>query len=347
MPSLRPNLNTIIKRITNDANARYDKTFLRRSDMNTYIRVLAGASHEMYSAIDFGRKQIFTETAETLYLERRGRLFDIYRKLATYATGMVQFTWESVTTIPAGTLLQDGAGNQFETTDAVTSSGYAPISAVNTGSAYNLAQGTEFTLVSAIAGVSGATATSAITGGTDAESDESLRARILARTQKPPRTGTADDYVAWAKEVSGVTRAWCYPREMGAGTVTVRIMSDGLTPDGFPTESLIAATQAYISSKTDVLATTYVESPIAQPVDFTLTISPDNTAMRQRVRERLQELFTDEAIPGGKIYLSHIHSAISEVTDEVDHVILSPVADIEATSNAHLLTLGDITWAES
>lgn len=345
--SLRPTLSKIISRITDDAEARYDQTFLRRSDMKIYIRVLAGVQHALYSAIEYGRKQLFTETAETAYLERRGRLFDIYRKSATFSTGTIRFNWESPVNIPSGTLLQEPNGKQYAVSSAVGNDGTATITAVTAGADYNLNSGTELTLVSAIAGISGAITTTDITGGTDAETDDSLRARILERTQKPPRTGTADDYVAWAKEVSGVTRAWCYPREMGAGTVTVRIMSDNLTPDGFPTESLLAATQEYIASKTDVLATVYVTSPIAQPVNLTLKITPDNTTMRTRVEERLKELFTEEAIPGGGIYLSHIHSAISEVSEEEDHVIVSPSSDLEANSSAHMLTLGGITWEEN
>ena len=38
--------------------------------------------------------------------------------------------------------------------------------------------------------------------------------------------GDNDDYVAWATEVPGVTRAWCSPNGMGAGTVVVRFVRD-------------------------------------------------------------------------------------------------------------------------
>jgi len=341
---LRPSLAKIIDRITNDAKSRYNKEFLRRSDVNVAIRVIAGASHEIYSAIEYGRKQLFTETAETSYLERRGRLFDIYRKPATYATGTVQFNWENPVVLDTGTLLQDTEGHQFETTSAVTSSGAASIRATVSGTEGNIESGVELTLVSAISGVSGAVTTSEITGGTNAETDDSLRERILNRTQKPPRTGTAEDYIAWCLEVSGVTRAWCYPREMGTGTVTVRIMSDNLTQDGFPTDELLSQVQTYLASKADVLATIYVEKPVAQPVDIRLSVLPDNTSMRQHVEERIKELFTDEAIPGGTIYLSHLNAAISEVVGEEDHIIVSPAEDMVAQSSSHMLTVGAVTW---
>ena len=65
-----------------------------------------------------------------------------------------------------------------------------------------------------------------LAAGSDAETDESLRARVLRRIQKPPQGGAGYDYVAWALEVPGVTRAWVYPAEMGLGTVTVRFVRD-------------------------------------------------------------------------------------------------------------------------
>jgi uncharacterized phage protein gp47/JayE len=65
-----------------------------------------------------------------------------------------------------------------------------------------------------------------VADGSDEESTDELRARLLARLQNPPHGGNATDYEAWAKEVSGVTRAWSYPLELGAGTVTVRFVRD-------------------------------------------------------------------------------------------------------------------------
>ena len=65
-----------------------------------------------------------------------------------------------------------------------------------------------------IAGVTGAVVVEEILGGTDLETDE-LRARVLARTQNPPRQGTKSDFIAWAKEVEVVPDAWCYPKNRG------------------------------------------------------------------------------------------------------------------------------------
>ena len=82
----------------------------------------------------------------------------------------------------------------------------------------------QLTLDSPIVGVNASAnvTAGALTGGADAEDDDSLRARLLARIKEPPQGGSKADYVTWALEVPGVTRAWCYPEEMGDGTVTLR-----------------------------------------------------------------------------------------------------------------------------
>ena len=66
-----------------------------------------------------------------------------------------------------------------------------------------------------------------LAGGTDAETDEQLRSRILQRIQNVPMGGSAADYVNWALAVPGVTRAWAAP-EQGPGTITVRFLMDDL-----------------------------------------------------------------------------------------------------------------------
>lgn len=342
MTTLRPTLSEIITRIKNDAASRLTKDELKRSDLNVFIRVIAGASHGIYAALDFYKDQLFSDSAETNYLERRGTIFNLTRRTAVRATGKVTFTYyNDVVDVPVGTLLQSSANLQYKTTASPSSTGVTAVRAVLGGEEYNLAEDEELSLVNPIEGVKVATVTTAITGGTDAETDDEFRARILARTQDPPRQGTKTDYIAWAMEVEGVGQAWCFPKEMGDGTVTVRFMADD---HEFPNTTLISKVKEYIESKASILATIYVESPVEQKCDLTLKISPDTTAVRAAAESALKELFKDEAVPGGTIYLSHINAALSSVANETNHVIVSPAEDFVATSNSYLLTLGDVTW---
>lgn len=342
MATLRPSLDEIIKRIEDDARARLDTEELRRSDLAVFIRVIAGASHALYSAIEFGRKQLFSDSAEVAYLERIGSIYGIVRKQATQSTGKVQFVYSSsAVDVPLGTIVQVDDEHQYITTASPNEEGIADVRAVNGGSTYDLAVDTELSLPNPVAGVTGAVVYEEITGGEDEETDESLRERVLARTQNPPRQGTKEDYVAWALEVEGVGYAWCFPKEMGEGTVTVRILN---TDGNIPTQDLLDSVQEHIRAKNDILATIYVVAPIEQKVNFTIKLTPNSLSLHDLVKSAIEEVIDKESVPGGTIYLSHINAAISAISAEEDHKIITPNGDLVAQSNAHLLRLGEITW---
>ena len=77
-----------------------------------------------------------------------------------------------------------------------------------------------------IKGITGITNPNNLTGGTAAESDDSLRQRIddLFAGRGDSYVGNKKDYERWAKEVAGVGFAHCIPVYAGANTVKVVIM---------------------------------------------------------------------------------------------------------------------------
>lgn len=344
MASIRPTLKEIHNRIHNDAQVLLDEEHLRRSDLAVFEAVIAGASHALYNAINYGRKQLFIDSCDTQYLERIAGIFGIVRKSAAKAAGKIQFKYAvSAVDAPIGTVVQTSSGYQYETTASPTAEGIVPVRAVLAGEQYNIDKDTELTLPSPIAGVTGAVVVEEILGGTDLETDDELRARVLARTQNPPRQGTKSDFIAWAKEVEGVSDAWCYPKEQGDGTVVIRILGPNKE---LPDETLLEKVKAYLISKASVLATIYVLAPIAQTFDFTLKITPDTLTNRNLAEQAIRKVFNDESIPGGKIYLSHISKALSDIASEDDHTILSPTTDIEAQDSSYLPTVGSISWQD-
>ena len=342
MNFIRPTLSEIVQRIAQDAQSRLTDDELSRSDLSVFIRVLAGASHSIYAAIEYYKDQLFSDSAETSYLERRAAIFNLVRKSASHAKGKVKFEFYSdPVDVPVGTLLQTTDGYQYSTLESPSDEFVAQVSAVLGGSAYNLDQGQTLSLVNSLKGVKSAVTQTAIDGGTDVETDDELRARVLARTQNPPRQGTKADYEAWALEVSGVGYAWCYPKEMGDGSVTIRILDqDG----GFPDTTLLNTVRKHVTGKASVLATIYVESPLEQKCNLTLKITPDTLAIRDAAESALKSLFKKESVPGSSILLSHLNACLSSVAGETDHVIVSPVKDFTASDQAHLLTLGSVTW---
>lgn len=346
----RPALSDLIERVRTDVLSRLTvDDLLRRADAEVYARVLGGVAHGLYGFIDWLSGQLIYDTAEVEYLERWCSIWGITRKAATAATGSVTFTGQSGAFIPAGTLLQALDATQYQTAaDATLASGTATasVTAVVAAAAGNKAAGQALSLVSPIVGVQSTATAGLLSGGADVETDDALRARLLARIQNPPQGGAAADYVTWALQVSGVTRAWVSALELGAGTLTLRFVrdNDGTGAAIIPDAAEVAAVQAYIDARRPVTAQVTVAAPTANPLNFTISgLSPNTAAVQAAVQTELQDLLLREATPGGTILLSHIRAAISSATGENDFTLTSPVANV-TNSVGQISTMGTITW---
>jgi uncharacterized phage protein gp47/JayE len=352
MPFARPTLQEIVDRVQSDLATRLVLTgaVLRRSALTVFARVLAGAVHLLHGHLEFLAQQIFPDTSEVEYLERQANLFGLTRIVATFAIGNATATGSNGSIIPAGTVLQRADGVQYEVdTEAVVSSGTATLALTATvaGLAGNADVDVVLTFVSPIENVQ-ATATVAsggLAGGADAETDDALRERLLTRMRQPPHGGAADDYVAWAKEVAGVTRAWVYPQELGAGTVTVRFVrdEDGSGAAIIPSAGEVTAVQDYIDARRPVTATVTVVAPVAVALNFTIHIVPDNSSTRAAVQAELEDLLRRDGQPGGTILLSQIRVAVGSADGVTDFTITTPAANVTHTTG-QLPIMGTITW---
>jgi uncharacterized phage protein gp47/JayE len=353
MSFTRPTLTELVTRVGNDFISRLSLVgpILRRSMVYVLSRVIAGAAHMLHGHLDFLADQIFPDTATDEYMTRHGSLFGITRTPATYATGNVVFTGTNATVIPEGTLLRrpdDGA--EYETdADGTIASGTATIAvtASEAGEDGNADVGTTLNLVTPISGVTSAAtvASGGLDGGTDEETDDALRVRVQERMADQPHGGKESDYVTWAKEVSGVTRAWVYPLELGVGTVTVRFVrdDDGEGSAIIPSAGEVTTVQEYIDELRPVTAAVTVAPPVAVALDFEIELTPDTAAVRAAVEAELTDLLRREAEPGGTILLTHIQEAISLAEGETDYILTDPVANVEHATG-EIAIMGTITW---
>lgn len=344
----RPTLSDLINRAITDIQSRLpgaDAT-LRRSNLNVLSRVHAGVVHGLYGFIDWLSKQVIYDTAEAEYLERWASIWGINRIAASFATGNVTLAGSNGVTIPVGTELQRADGALYTVDADVTISAgtaVAAVTALDAGQAGNASTGAVMNLSTPIAGVNAAATAGVLSGGADAEIDDSLRSRFIARIQNPPHGGAAHDYVAWALEVAGVTRAWVYPGELGAGKVTVRFVRDN-DASIIPDSGEVSTVQAYIDNLRPVTADVTVVAPVANSLNFTFSsIGPNTATVKAAVEAELADLINREAIPGGTLYLSHIRAAISAAVGETNYVLTAPSADVVNTTG-YMTTLGVITW---
>lgn len=346
----RPTLQTLISRNQSDIETSLPGTDarLRRSNLNVIARIISACAHGLYGYLDYIVKQILPDTADTLHLDRHASLWlSVPRKPASYATGQVVFTGSNGITIPAGSVLIRSDGIEYDTDADVTiaaGEAIANVTSLTASQSANAIAATPLTLASPIAGISGNALvhTTPLTGGADIETDDALRARVLARIQQPPHGGADFDYVSWALEVPGVTRAWVYAQELGLGTVTVRFVRDedlSLIPDA----GEVATVQAYIEARRPVTAQVTVVAPVAVPLNFSIQLTPNTAAVQAAVQAELKDLIQREAVPGGTILLSHIREAISIAAGETNYAMTVPAADV-ANTVGNISTFGAITW---
>ena len=338
---------------------------------NSVLRVLSDAEgalcHLTLQYIDWLALQLLPDTAETEWLDRHGDIWlknadgTIGRKLPTTSTGTAAFPGQDTpVSVPIGTQLTYTSELLFETTQTVSvgsAGAIVPIKADTPGAASNLPAGTTLGLALPLPGFQGTVTVDFLSGGSDEETDDELRARILARIQHPPAGGDADDYVQWTLAVPGVTRAWCSPGEMGPGTVTVRFMCDDLRADvgGFPNDDDILAVETYLAKVRPVaVKDLIVVAPIPYPVNFQISnLVTDDDATRQAIENSVGEMILERAapasslngmpVPAQTIYREWVSAAISDAPN-VDHFDLT-MTDAVMPDNGSMGVLGDITYA--
>lgn len=347
----RPTLTQLISRVETDLQTRMPDQkggILRRSVLGVIARVMAGVAHMLHGFLEWLSRQFLPDTSESEWLVRHASLFGISRRAETAATGSVTFTGSDGATIPQGTTLVRNDGTEFTTDEGGTISGgeaSIDVTASEAGTEGNTDEGVTLSLASPINSVdSEATVDSGgISGGTEDESDDDLRARLLQRMRNTPQGGAENDYERWALEVAGVTRAWVYPQNSGAGTVGVTFVMDNQAGSIIPGGSKVTEVQEYIDERRPVTAAVTVFAPSAVALDFTIALTPDTTAVRDAVEAELKDMLVRDAEPGGTILYSRIREAISIAAGETDHDLVSPTDDV-THSTGEIAVFGSITW---
>ena len=311
MPWSTPTLASVRQQNRDYLAAKLGVAILPNGEVRVLADANAGNAHLNLQYLDWQAKQYLPDTAEQQFLNKWATIYLVNadgsrgRKLATYASGSAVLTATAAATLPAGQIMLFGTV-AYQTTSVVTlgiGQNTIPLRALDAGAVGNLPAGTALSLSVAVVGVSGSAgvSVSSMAGGADEETDDELRARVLQRIRQPPMGGDADDYVAWALEVAGVTRAWCSPLEMGIGTVTVRFMCDDLRAanGGLPLPQDVAAVTAYLDTVRPVAVKDFfVVPPVPQPVSFQVTnLVGDSPGLRAAIATQVIAMLTARAAP--------------------------------------------------
>jgi uncharacterized phage protein gp47/JayE len=368
MPFARPTLtalrNLAIQDITTSGVPGLDG-LLRNSVLRVLAWVMSGLAYSVYGYLDWIARESVPFTATDEYLHAWAALIGVYPKDATSASGAAQFTGTPGLLLASGATLtrQDGAPYVTTADGTVAAGGLltVPILAVNAGTSTNADAGVAIGIDFPITGInSGGVTVGPLTGGSDQETEDELRTRMLFKYADPPQGGSASDYVEWALEVPGVTRAWIEPQGHGPGSVVVYPMFDivNVAHGGFPQgtdggaaletrvppatgDQLIVAD--YIWPLRPVTALVYVAAPTPLAINVTLAaLDPATAEIEADILASLHDMFLAVGEVAGTIYPSQLYDAIS-ATPGVNHfVITAPVAAVTAAAG-QLPVMGTLT----
>lgn len=359
MPWATPTLRKVREMVRDSIAATlYGAAFIGNNVLRVMADAMAGLAHHVLRYIDWLALQLLPDTAETEWLDRHGDIWlvnaggTVGRKMATYATGTVEFTGiVAGVVIPTGTQLT-AFRVAYETTEqTVTAPSGAPVAvavrALDPGIIGNRQPGDTMAVTPPIEDVDSSVTVVTVDGGTDTENDDDLRMRVLQRIRQPPQGGAAHDYVRWALAVPGCTRAWCAPLEMGIGTVTVRVLFDDLraADDGWPQLVDLNLVTSYIDTVRPVAVKDFwVLAPVKQRIDVIIKVlSPDNSEIRAAVEASLSHMMLTLAMPGQTIYGAWKAQAVMN-TPGVVSVDLLDYTDDTMLSPGHMAVLGDIVY---
>lgn len=360
MPFKIPTLPELAQRTANAfrANLKGSDARLWPNNVAVSAKVIAGAVWEPFAFIDYISRQINKHTAEGVWLERHAYDYGLARLPATYAEGKATIIGDNNVPVPAGIVLQRADGVQYVVTTGGMTDGEGaidlPVRCLAAGKSGNAPSGVTLSLAAPVDRLltEQSVAEDGIGLGTDAESDEGLRQRLLYRLRYPPHGGAAFDYVSWARSINGVTRVFVDPVSTANGRTTVGVwfLMDDVYVNGIPQGSDVTNVAAYIDSVRPAGALVEVAAPIAEAIDITITgLSPDTTATRDAIRLELADLFRRNARVATltdpyTLYRSKIIEAISIAADEDHHTLSLPDEDIDVALG-HIPVLGTVTFA--
>ena len=189
---------------------------------------------------------MFPMWADGKWLDLHAHEVGLTRRAANKAYGIVTVEGKTGIFIPKGFVFAvpssgSSAAICFETLDEsrIPSSGMIdiPVQAQEDGTRSNVDNDTVTIMLSPMQGIRKITNKDAMTGGTPAEKDESLRKRIddVNAGNAVSYVGNNADYARWAKEVPGVGSAIVIPTYNGPNSVKIVVVD----ANGFPANEQI------------------------------------------------------------------------------------------------------------
>lgn len=208
--------------------------FVPNDGCDAMVRLYALASEvqALLAQADWVLNQSFPQTAAGRYLDYHAETRALTRLPAAKATGVLRFSAPSAAVtdceIDAGSVAMTSGGVRFETTEKATlakGKNYVdvPAIAVEAGANGNAIAGAIHLMSVYPVGITQCENPEAFSGGSDEESDEKLRERVLESYKRLPNGANAAFYEQEAMRFPTVASAKAVGRARGIGTVDVYV----------------------------------------------------------------------------------------------------------------------------
>lgn len=229
-------LSEMLSRIPNE----YDK--LEGSFTHDLIAPSALEAAELIQFwLTLGLRTNFHMWASGIWLDRHAADCGLTRKAATHAYTTLEVRTSKAVTFPINFIFSVPAeGSEpaidFATVEEISCPGAGlytfEVKAVEPGKASNVAANTISIMKNPVKGVVSIENPEAVTGGTEPESDESLRRRIddFYAGHGASYVGNKKDYIRWAREVDGVGYVQCIPNYDGENSVKLIVADENGDP---------------------------------------------------------------------------------------------------------------------
>lgn len=319
-------------------------------DMMVRLYALAAEVQSLLAQADWVLDQSFPQTAQGKYLDYHAETRALTRLPAARATGVLRFSAPSAVVtdyeIEAGSAAMTTGGVRFETTEKATlrkgeTSVDVSARAVEAGASGNAIAGAVHVMALYPVGITRCENPEAFSGGSDEESDEKLRERVLESYRRLPNGANAAFYEQEALRFPTVTAAKAVGRARGIGTVDVYVSTHGGAPD----EALLGEIRAALQEKREIAVDVAVRVPVEKTVDVAAVLETEQGWTMQEVadaaREALQAYFTGERL-GEPVYRAKLASILYGVPGVKNYHLLAPEKDVPADAT-ELPVLGRVT----
>lgn len=274
---------------------------------------------QVYHLMTITYRLIFGEASDGDMLELRAATFGVYRRLASFAVRLANFTDDNgfPTDIPMGRRFTvDGIA--FRAIERVGLGAYY-VESETPGTIGNKVQGAMLPTEN-LDGLGTATLSDVIVPGVEAQSDESLLEEFQIKRSSQATSGNEDHYKEWAKEVPGILDARVYENWNGPNTVKVVLTN---TEKQSPSPYVIEQVYQHIESVRPVGAIVTVtgvgEKVISVTVKVTLREGTDPVIAKASITENIQEYFKSIAGVEDTVRYTSVGNAILDGVGIIDY----------------------------